>query len=244
MMSLSLKSEVFSLPEYRYPTLLRPIVEWKEGGPWYGYEAYGETDPSLVWALSKYEVVKRAEKQKPLAIDFGGASGYQAMNLARKGFDVVIVDIVGEEEIISKRNRVLSGENKKNGKISLFVSDIRDVNAPLLSELCGNKKPSVVVALKLIHFLHPPEVAKLIEVVSLFVQPKAFLALSYQKIVSEKNFCEFINHDHEKVAQLADAYGFKKKFEKQEITYPDVSITTWHTMQGFRLSRPAKEPSP
>jgi hypothetical protein len=199
-----------------------------ESDDWYGYEFYIRT-PIARWTLSQAEVLGSSDARKPFAIDFGGSSGFQAMRLARKGFDVNVIDLQDERKTIEDRNNILfaeneANENEANGKISLAIADVRKIDAPALENLCKGRQPSIVMAYNLIHFLNDSEMKQFVEVISQTASSGSVFALSYDFLAKETPIFEHVPED---VTRLAQEKGFDVEHTKLKGSYAE---------RGFRLN--------
>lgn len=213
------------LPEDLYGC--RRLIESKS---WLGYEFYIKT-PIANWTAVQAEVLKRRDSQKPLALDFGGASGYRAMRLAKIGFNVNVIDLTDDQETIRDRNNFLAENSKANGRISLFVSDVRMIDAAQLEKICKGQKPSVVTAYNLIHFLKFPDVERFLGVVSQTAARGSVFSLSYD---TEAKDTPLIEHVPKDIVRAAQDKGFDKEHEISKGSYIE---------HGFRLNRPLETPS-
>ncbi|MDD3371780.1 MAG: hypothetical protein PHE27_08165, partial [Alphaproteobacteria bacterium] len=205
------------------------------GRPWLGYELY-VPDAFDRWVYAKMDVLVRdAGKQRPLAPDIGGASGFKAMGVAACGLNVMNIDCVGQKDIIAKRNRRLAANSgccrrkRRAGRIRLAEMKVQDIDFDKMKDLCGGKKPVLVMASRVIHFMTFQDIRWLFKLVSHTAEKGAVFALQYDNNVANKTGLLFW-HDPEKVSKLAERYGFCLEYES--------IVEGSRSIQGFRLERP------
>jgi hypothetical protein len=221
-------------PDYTYGIL--PMMAPKDGRPFYGRQ-YFEVTPILEWALVYAELFKshQGSGPKPLVVNFGDTTGWEAMQFAQKGCDAVAIDFIGGQgeeekqdvkEIVAERNRRLA-QNPENGKIDLVVRDIREMGSKELREICGRRNPPIMTAFDLIHYFNDSETTNFLDL-TLSLKPEV-LALSFHTIENPENT---INHDADKIEGILNAKGYDTEHRKIE-KMPKYDASAKETRLGF-----------
>jgi hypothetical protein len=183
----------------------------------FGVEAY-YLHPFDMWTLAGAEIIARKNyRKKPIAIEFGGASGFMAMQLARRGFDVVLIDRLnlGDSDIIAKRNSVLALEHPGNGKIEYWNKNVLDLTSSDLMDMCHGQKPTILSARQFLHWFQADDQKSFLVKSSEIAAQQAILSMSYLYVSggdSDPRYKDFL--DEKKIKAILKENGFSLLLEK------------------------------
>lgn len=226
----------------RYGVVVKPLPEnfgdYRKVGGNYGVETFRRSDPLVEWVLGQAKNL-RAQGHH-IGVEIGGASGFMAANLAKCGYDMVVIDCDDNSDWINIRNGVLSAENNQagkpiNGRLAFVRSEMQKVGESDLTEcisgLFDGSRPSLFMSYFAFHFVDLKEINRWFKMASSVAARGAIFAVSCTLDSGCRPSPYWRKHDPEKIKSMAYGNGFKTELE---VHSPNRTDVRW----GFRLVRP------